>query len=296
MQGKTLHQPFKRLLFALCLGIILFFLFSRGLPSSLGVLGNVFSNALHFPVFFLITLGIARVLPLGMSPGQRLLTAVLSAIGLGISSELIHSVTIGRSASLGDFLLDLLGVGFAAIILKWGSQWKRGGWAVFCFSAVICFNLVLLPFWLQLRAEIIYQSRIPDLGCFSESFCLRIWQRQGNAQVEQTDNSLSVTIGPGKFGGVSCLAKQNWAREAADLLCLEFTNKGENFFLGIRIDDDNGARFYDEAEIITGKTEIQISLREIDNKVDLAHISRIALFTEDEHETRRYIINSAFLE
>ena len=296
MQGKSQYQSITRLLIALSLGILLFFLFCRDIPPAFRILGNALSNALHVPAFFLITLSIASVLPQRMSSKQKCVYALLGGVGLGITSELFHSFSDVRSASLGDFAFDLIGIGFAAAILTWGAKWKRVGWGVFIVLALVCLNLVMLPFWLQLRAEMVYQSRIPDLGCFSDSFCLRIWRGQGNATVDQADNSLLVTIGPGKFGGVSCLAKQNWAREAADLLCLEFTNKGENFFLGIRIDDNNGARFHDEAKIATGKSEVQISLREIEKEVDLTQITRLALFTGDESETRRYFINSAFLE
>lgn len=296
-------------LLVLCGALTLLF-FPRLAPPS-GLWWATAWNALHFPGFVLITVGLERVLLLGKGKRSwRIVAAVMLALVIAIGSEIAQGF-LGRSASLGDVIFDTIGIAFATVLLVFGSRWKRRGRLLAAGAAVVVVLALLTPGWRGMLATAQYREAFPDLAMFSRAISLARWQVQGNAtlDLDTETEKLAVTVGKGIYSGVSCYpGEADWSAFSAGTLNLVIENPSEEGFqLGIRIDDDSPMasryqhRFNGQEQIAPGRNELRLPLSEIangpiDRKLDLSRIKRLALFTGREDGERVFVVVSAFLD
>lgn len=110
MPGSLTHRG---LLLALLLGLVLAQqLFS--VPGS-SPLRQALQNSLHAPWFFVVTFVLCVLFrPLGL--WRRLLIAGVLACLLAAGTELLQTLVLNRSASVGDLQRNLVGAGFALLV------------------------------------------------------------------------------------------------------------------------------------------------------------------------------------
>ena len=296
-------------LLVLCGALALLF-FPRLAPPS-GLWWATAWNALHFPGFVLITVGLERVLSLGKGRRSwRIAAAVLLALVIAVGSEIAQGF-VGRSASLGDVFFDTIGIAFATIVLVFGPRWKRRGRLLAAGAGVLVVLVLLTPGWKGMVATAQYREVFPDLAMFSRSISLGRWQVQGNATLylDTEAETLTVAVGKGIYSGVSCYpGEADWSAYSEGALNLVIENPSEEEFqLGIRIDDDSPLasryehRFNGQKQIAPGRNELRLPLSRIadgpiDRKLDLSRIKRLALFTGREEAERVFVVVSAFLD
>lgn len=265
---------------------------------------HAFWDLFHAPFFFGITCLFYRLLPEKGRRVRRVLVAAVLALVAGGLVEGLQGFT-GRSASLKDFLINVVGISLAVTWLLWGARTGKTGMLRFGLIAAIALWFCLWPAWSMTMAEALHRRKLPDIGAFSDWSGRRLWRAQGNAVVEfpKGQHRMKVAIGEGDFGGLSFRpGAQDWSMFAT--VELSIFNPGAPFQLGIRIDDSNSQRdaswYSTAAEVVQGANRLLIPLPERSKSsdgtgIDFSKVARLALFTVGEIESREFFVDSAFL-
>lgn len=257
-------------------------------------------NLLHLPAFFLLACFLHALWPRSWREPVRIGITIGAALFLGLATEGAQS-SLGRSGNWGDVAFDAVGIALAVTWLLFGRRRRRfariGFPALVLGVAIAC----LWPAWGGDWAEARQNRHLPEIGTFSEWETRMLWQAQGNARVEAVPGGLRLRIGKGRYGGVSYRpGTQDWS--SFSRVVVEIENPGEPFELGIRIDDpssrERGEWFSSSAVVGSGRQKIEVGLPAGAGDappIDLARVSRLALFTGREEQGREFVVKSAFL-
>jgi len=289
------------------------------LDSSSAAESTTRGDALHFPTFLLLTLLIFFIFPSSRPTTFRITASSLIAIGLAIGTELIQSITPGRTSSLHDIFANLLGITSAVSgLFLWKNfpplsfSWKK------CLHAALTLTVAISltwPYLQHLNARLSCQKEFPVLSDFHKPQFSLLWKIQNGAKAnliipakpsDPTTPSLEITL-PGKndFEGINYLpGAQDWSQYTT--LNISLLNSGPPFLLGIRIDDDGdcsqlNARFNAQRLLKSGENHLTFSLEKVHQspkhrELNLESIRRIALFTLRSDSPRKFSITRAWLE
>jgi VanZ family protein len=269
----------------------------------LGALFDLF----HLPVFALVALCVAALLPTRLPVQRRAALAFALAVAFGAATEIAQG-RLGRHPSLTDLALDAAGAGAAALWLLWQPNFSRRRLVALALILLAALLVAFAPPAVLTLGQARHQARFPEIGAFSEPSSRRVWRAQGKASLvwEQPGQAgesaaLRVRIERGIYGGVSYWpGRQDWRKRES--LVLEIDNPGPPFLLGLRIDDvetrsaaDRGWHS-DELHVGSGRRSYVVPLAPAARSgIDLRHVTRIALFTGEEETGREFLLHSAFL-
>ena len=109
------------------LGLLLHWLLPHASPDTIGLLQHLLRKAGHFSEYAILALLLLRALESTLRPGthgyKALGLALLIAAAYAATDEFHQSFVPGRTASVGDVLIDLTGA-FSA--LGGAAVWRRG--------------------------------------------------------------------------------------------------------------------------------------------------------------------------
>lgn len=205
-------------------------------------------NAAHLPVFAVFVwvgralLQMAFKFPAARANIVSFLLVVLAAFGV----EVIQP-RFGRSGSLEDAIIGLIGATLMFVTPWCHLRVRRIAWVI----VVVIGSLgVSYPAWRELLAIQHRDRQFPVLGDFERDDTLSYWIPAGylepkpklvsrsDAHAKTGTHSLHVRCIRGKWPGVfMTIGGQDWSGYEA--LSLDLYNPGNQFELGIRVDDDH---------------------------------------------------------
>lgn len=263
-------------------------------------------NLLHLPGFFLLTRSLLKLF--GQLPGKwRIRPFVVGslALAIGVATELLQGA-IGRSASLDDLILDLVGITLAMIWTGDRYLWTRARRT--CFALVLvgglsfAFSPAIRLTWLRMKGR----AQLSANGEVLPGATPLLWKGQGNARLtwERSPAALRVRIEPGgHYSGLNFLpGSQDWSDFSK--LVLDLRNEGSPFVLGIRIDDQRSSKdriwFSGTEEVDEGNSVVHVGLPRTSGagtvrEIDLSRIGRLVLFVEGNEFPVEFCVKSAVL-
>lgn len=253
-------------------------------------------DAGHVPLFFMLTIAVALLLPRGRSRPAAVLGIIFLIV---LFTELAQQYT-GRTFSLRDIISDMLGAVLAVVGL-WAWKRRRGAFApsVFFILAVFVCGLSLARPLQRYKTQIRREMLLPVLSDFDDPEDLDFWRPLDSGGGESASirrlerhgrGMLEVSTSSERWAGVEYDAGlASW--KGHEFLELDLFNPGERLRLTVRIDDngdteDFTGRFNKTFEIAPGRVLLQISMEAIkrgprDRLLDTGKISRMLIFTPE---------------
>jgi hypothetical protein len=267
-------------------------------------LGQSLLNATHLPVFAVfVWVGrlLLRVL-LNHSRKKANLVAFLLIVTGAFAVEAVQP-KFGRSGSLEDALIGLSGATLM-FVTPWfvGAGLGRRRAVLWGGAVFVSCVIVLFPALRELNAIRYRAEQFPMLGDFERDDVLSYWIPSGYLEpkpelvarsqehAKTGNHSLKVSCVKGKWPGVfMTIGGQDWSGYRS--MALDLYNPGEQFELGLRLDDDHpdseflGFRYDGLFYPTNGWNHIEISMKTIAKGghrrgMNIADIRRMILFVD----------------
>ncbi len=273
-------------------------------------------DAGHFPLLGVFTAVCFVLLAVGRFARFRLGAAVLLGLLAALAVELVQP-WIGRTSSVRDFLIGLLGV-FTTATAVW--VWRRPGIGLRLFHVVVVAVLammVLQPTWHEFQAARWRRQHFPLLADFEDPVELRLWSPRGNSlSVPSTmtssadrssfgEGSLKIQTARGQYGGALYTAgRQDW--EDFGSLVFDLYNPGKPFSLLLRIDDSGDctqreSRFNRDFTVESGWSSFRVAVSDIregpkHRELNMSEIARVILVARRSSTPRIFYLDHVRLE
>ncbi len=273
-------------------------------------------DAGHFPLLAVFTAVCFLLLAGGRVARFRLGVAIFLGVLAALAVELVQP-WIGRTSSVRDFLIGLLGV-FTTATAVW--VWRRPGVGLRLFHVVVVTVLammVLRPTWHEFEAARWRRHNFPLLADFEEPVELRLWSPRGNllavpstmapsnARSSSGESSMQVKTARGQYGGALYTAgRQNW--QGFESLVFDLYNPGEAFSFLLRIDDtgdctERESRFNRDYRVGTGWSSIRVALSDIREgperrELNMREITRVIFLARRSSTARVFYLDHVRLE
>jgi len=253
----------------------------------------------HAFAFFLLS-GLLYLVIEQRSKGWAVLISAILSVAMMVMVELLQPY-VGRTASLADFMIGLLGVIIAltgVVVWRHMNRWMLR--VVHLVIAVVAVVWVVQPALDEWRALWLRGQQFPLLGDFEDRLEKRLWKASGEVDGERTRisfsekhtvsgaSSLKIETVGGTWSGVSYAAgDQDWRDYR--MLVIEAYNPGDAFAINIRIDDgvknfpQYGERYNGQWQINAGANTLSIPLAKISleprvRPLELERIRKMILF------------------
>ena len=271
---------------------------------------NRFRDAMHAPVFAVLTATLFLILRFRVEPRVALVGAIIGSVLTAFFGEFLQVFTIA-DASLGDVMNDATGIAGALLLVSYfDRQLWYGSRPIFKSVSLVC-GLLLCGVAAYPALTITYaftarSAALPQLLSFDHGWEQVFYMEVGGSAITripwQNDNDLIavISMGRAKYSGIVIEPYNNWNGYDA----LQFTASSVSHQprpLTLRIDDvdHNGQyadRFNQSFEIDHTPTVFVIPLHEISalsngRKMRLDSVQSMIFFMIDTDGSEKIIIN-----
>jgi VanZ family protein len=302
----------RRLIYLLVLLAVAGALLFLPLPIPANFAGRTLENAGHFPLFFLLTLGIIWVMRADPRfNGWRLyLAAAVIGVGLGFMSEVIQR-PLKRDASWEDVGADAIGTLCALAVYalfekRTGlERWHR---VVALLVAVVCLGFYVTPIVNMARAYLYRNGQFPVIASFREDTEM-YWTRSVGATRDYVGQAMEVDFLAEKISGVEFYEPVADWRGYKTLVVDVENPASEPLALGLYVFDEQhkrkfefSDRFNRSFQLAPGERRIlRINLDDIkrgprERPMNLGQISNVSLYRDANTGSRKLRIHILRLE
>ncbi len=300
--NNLLRRASLATILACLIGILLWPSPTKGMPG----IQFALPDALHVPFFLLLVVVLYGILARGRIRTQALPLAAILGLMVAIVSELLQP-GFGRSRSNSDFLYNLSGLvtGVSAIAAFTGARNARRLSA--CGAGlVVAALLALVPAAHSRRVQTVIEEKFPVFGDFENELEEAAWSASSGTRIERSAEfasmgrqSLRIRSPAGDYAGVRFAGgTRDWG--GYRVLAFEIHNPGDEFLLGIRIDDDGGGgaeprRYAAEARVKAGSNRFRLELESHRDAVNFRRIARVVFYTGIGEPGREYFLDGVRL-
>lgn len=278
---------------------------------------QTFYNALHFPVFGLVSVSVLFITPPSWHWSKRLSVTLCSIVVLSILSEVAQIPLSNRSVSFGDLFNDWAGaLAFlcVAFVLAPGFSIPAGRGRFLLIAALLLTIWSIKPLYVVSTAYWERYQQLPSIVPLHSSHS-RMLYYLSNAHVlyrrSQPGDIFTTEVRFNDQGASSINFHDPWSDwRSYETLKLHIENLGrEPFPLVIRIHDEqhlrgsqpHNDRFNRRLDITPGQNVIDIALDVIhsapaDRKMDLGRIDGIVIFESSNNAGRQFLLHDIRLE